>query len=44
MDKSFSAGFLQMLLGHQPNWMMPDVFRVRLKAEVDDTGDASPAP
>ena len=36
VDKGFSAGFLQMLLGHQPNWMMPDVFRVRLKAEVDD--------
>ena len=39
MDKSFSAGFLQMLLGHQPNWMMPDVFRARLKAEVEhDSG------
>jgi hypothetical protein len=30
-DASFSAGFLQLLLGHQPNWMMPDVFRARLK-------------
>lgn len=28
-DASFSAGFLQMLLGHQPNWVMPDVFRAR---------------
>lgn len=28
-DASFSAGFLQMLLGHHPNWAMPDVFRAR---------------
>ena len=28
-DASFSAGFLQMLLGRQPNWTMPDVFRAR---------------
>lgn len=30
-DASFSAGFLQMLLGSQPNWVMPDVFRERLQ-------------
>ena len=34
MDASFSVGFLQTLLGHQPNWMMPDVFRVRLRKEL----------
>ncbi|NBE06974.1 hypothetical protein [Paragemmobacter ruber] len=28
-DASFSAGFLQMLLGSQPNWVMPDVFRAK---------------
>ncbi|MFD1807473.1 hypothetical protein ACFSHQ_02975 [Gemmobacter lanyuensis] len=33
-DASFSAGFLQLLLGHQPNWMMPDVFRARLHSEL----------
>lgn len=33
MDASFSVGFLQTLLGHQPNWMMPDVFRARLSQE-----------
>ena len=34
MDASFSVGFLQTLLGHQPNWMMPDVFRARLSQEL----------
>lgn len=33
-DASFSSGFLQMLLGHQPNWMMPDVFRARIQADL----------
>lgn len=33
-DPAFSAGFLQMVLGHQPNWMMPDVFRARLGQEL----------
>lgn len=33
-DASFSSGFLQLLLGHQPNWMMPDVFRARLAADL----------
>ena len=33
-DASFSSGFLQMLLGHQPNWVMPDVFRARLQKEL----------
>lgn len=37
-DASFSAGFLQMILGSQPNWLMPDVFRARLKAECQDRG------
>lgn len=36
MDAAFSVGFLQILLGHQPNWMMPDVFRARLKVELQD--------
>ncbi len=35
-DASFSAGFLQMLLGQQPNWVMPDVFRARLTDELSD--------
>lgn len=30
-DASFSAGFLQMLLGSQPNWVMPDVFAAQPK-------------
>jgi hypothetical protein len=34
MEASFSVGFLLTLLGHQPNWMMPDVFRVRLRDEL----------
>lgn len=33
-DPSVSAGFLQMVLGHQPNWTMPDVFRARLGHEL----------
>ena len=33
-DAAFSVGFLQMVLGHQPNWAMPDVFRARLQREV----------
>lgn len=37
-DASFSAGFLQMLLGRQPNWMMPDVFRAQLKASPNEPG------
>ena len=36
MDASFSVGFLQTLLGHQPNWMMPDVFRARLGQELKE--------
>lgn len=32
-DAGFSAGFLQMMLGHQPNWLLPDVFRARLEQE-----------
>ena len=37
MDAAFSVGFLQILLGHQPNWMMPDVFRARLREELIPT-------
>lgn len=37
-NASFSAGFLQMLLGHQPNWAMPDVFRARIRKEVAERG------
>ena len=33
-DAGFSAGFLQLLLGQQPNWVMPDVFRARLTGEL----------
>lgn len=33
-DAGFSSGFLQMLLGHQPNWMMPDVFRARIQSAL----------
>lgn len=33
-DARFSSGFLQMLLGQQPNWTTPDVFRARLQTEV----------
>ena len=33
-DPAFSSGFLQLILGHQPNWMMPDVFRARIVAEL----------
>lgn len=33
-DAGFSAGFLQMILGNQPNWMFPDVFRERLTALI----------
>ena len=33
-DAGFSAGFLQMMLGHQPNWLFPDVFRARLEQET----------
>jgi hypothetical protein len=34
-DVGFSAGFLQMVLGREPNWMFPDVFRARLAQEMD---------
>lgn len=37
-DSSFSSGFLQLLLGHQPNWVMPDVFRARLQADLTKDG------
>jgi hypothetical protein len=33
-DAGFSAGFLQMILGREPNWMLPDVFRARLESEL----------
>ena len=41
-DARFSAGFLQMLLGHAPNWSMPDVFRERLQAEAAADGPVPP--
>ncbi len=34
-DASFSAGFLQLLLGREPNWVFPDVFRARLSKELE---------
>ncbi|HCY98713.1 MAG: hypothetical protein A3D16_13805 [Rhodobacterales bacterium RIFCSPHIGHO2_02_FULL_62_130] len=40
-DNGFSVGFLQLLLGHQPNWAMPDVFRARLQHEISE---ATPRP
>ncbi len=33
-DAGFSAGFLQMILGREPNWLLPDVFRARLENEI----------
>lgn len=38
-DASFSAGFLQMLLGCQPNWIMPDVFSAQMKAVSQKPGN-----
>ena len=38
-DNSFSVGFLHLLLGHQPNWAMPDVFRARLQKEISAATD-----
>jgi hypothetical protein len=29
-DSNLSAGFLQMLLGRQPNWLVPTIFRERI--------------
>ena len=37
-DAGFSAGFLQMILGRHPNWMLPDVFRARLETELTSAG------
>lgn len=33
-NPAFAAGFLQRLLGHEPNWVMPDVFIARLRREI----------
>lgn len=40
-DKAFSAAFFQKLLGHEPNWHVPEQFRYRLgrwllEPETDD--------
>lgn len=40
-DAGFSAGFLQMMLGQQPNWVLPDVFRARLEREIAPHGPAA---
>lgn len=40
-DTAFSAGFLQKILGHEPNWFMPDNFRSRLGHWLFDPEDAS---
>lgn len=37
-DAAFSVGFLQMLLGHQPDWSMPGVFRTKLERELGTDG------
>jgi len=42
-EAGFSAGFLQMILGREPNWMMPDVFRARLENELKPDA-AHPVP
>ena len=39
-DATFSAGFLQMLLGRQPDWTMPDVFRAQPGPAAADPADA----
>jgi hypothetical protein len=33
-DASFSVGFLQMLLGNQPDWAMPGLFRSKLQQDI----------
>jgi hypothetical protein len=33
-DAGFSSGFLQFLLGQEPNWKMPDIFRARIQSEL----------
>jgi hypothetical protein len=38
-DNGFSVGFLQLLLGHQPNWALPDVFRARLQKEISASAE-----
>lgn len=42
-DPRVSAGFLQMLLGHQPNWSMPDVFRGLPRAPQRGRGELATA-
>lgn len=43
-DKNFSAGFLQFLLGWQPNWTMPVAFRERLARDLDPAARAGSRP
>ncbi len=43
-DNRFSIGFLQLLLGHQPDWSMPDVFRARLNKEISNIEPQSGSP
>ena len=38
-DASFSVGFLQMLLGRQPDWAMPGIFRSKLQRELAEAED-----
>ena len=33
-DPSFAAGFLQAVIGRDPNWYLPDIFRAREGAET----------
>jgi len=42
-DPRVSAGFLQMLLGHQPNWSMPDVFSGLPRAPQRGCGELATA-
>ena len=40
-DASFSVGFLQMLLGNQPDWVMPGVFRAKLQRDIAEANNSS---
>jgi hypothetical protein len=33
-EPTFAVGFLQVLMGHEPNWQMPDAFRLRLHRDL----------
>lgn len=37
-DPRFSIGFLELLMGRDPDWAMPDVFAHRMRRELGGTG------